>query len=353
MLHDCLKKLNELVDPDHVAQAEKRMYAAVSYEPVDRLPAVVHCPVEGWPVSCYRDTFHDMEKMLLNELNQVWVGAHIRDDRMYTVRANYGVGTIASMFGCEIALTDDNAMPWAFHLSDEELDRVLDVGEVDIEAGLGGRALETERYYLEALSEYENLAKAVRVFVCDTQGPFDTAHLVMGHKVYTEVYDNPERVHRLLDMVTDAYTRFTRAQQQIIGENDGSSFHSSLKVRGATRVCDDSSINLSAGLYREFSRRYNERVLTELGGGWVHYCGSGKQILPEVLSTEGVTGINFGNPELQDIASVYQSASEKSVAVLGWPRNGGLPEEIRTGITLVEYAPDLDAARRACRSTNT
>ncbi len=346
MIEQYLDKLNRIVDPEHVACSEIRMLSAVSYDPVDRLPVIVNCPVPGWQTYSYCEAFYDMEKMLANELAGVWIGAHVRDDRMYTIRANYGVGGIPSMFGCKPVLTDDNTMPWFTPLNDRELDKVLDSGEVDIEAGLGAKILETERFYINTLSKYENLAKTVHVFVSDTQGPFDIAHLIMGHKIYTEIYDKPERVHRLLELVTDVYIRFTKVQQELIGESGVTSFHSQLKVRGAVRICDDSGINLSADFYREFCKTYNERALAEVGGGWIHYCGSGKQILPEVLSTCGITGINFGNPELQDIAAICEQAAPRKIAILGWPNSSSLPESMKTGVIVVESAADLESGKR-------
>ena len=345
ILREHLTKLNNLIDPEVPARAEQRHRAALLYEPVDRLPVTVGCAVPGWPAFTYREGFYDMEKMLANELAGVWVGAHVRDDRMYTIRANYGVGTVASMFGCQIVLTEDNTMPWCMPLSDEQLDKALESGEVDVEAGLGSRVAETVRFYADALSDYDKLAACVKVFVCDTQGPFDTAHLVMGPKIYTEIYDNPDRVHRLLEITSDACIRLTRAQKELIGEGYDWSFHSQMVSRGGARVCDDTPTNLSAECYRQFPKRYNERVLRELGGGWVHYCGSGRQILPEILSTPGVMGINFGNPEMQDIAAVYEAASARKIPVLAWRLDAPLPDHIDTGVSLVANAPDLQSAR--------
>jgi hypothetical protein len=345
MLSEHLAKLNDIIDPEVLAEAEARQRAAVLYEPVDRLPTLVNCPVPGWPAFCYREGFYDMEKMLASELAGAWVGAHVGDDRMYTIRANYGVGTVASMFGCEIVLTNDNAMPWCMHLSDERLDRVLESSEVDIEAGLGKRVAETVNYYKDMLSRYDKLARCVRIFVCDTQGPFDVAHLVMGSKIYTEIYDNPTRVHRLLELTADTCIRVNRAQKELIGEGCDWSWHSQMLIRGGVRICEDTPTNLSAEFYAEFPKRHNERVLRELGGGWIHYCGNGKQILPEVLSTPGVNGINFGNPEMQDIAAIYHAAAPLKIPVLLWGLLAPLPDEITTGIILMTGAKDLESAR--------
>ena len=346
MLEHYLSKLDAVVDPAHQARSEDLYRRAVSYEPVERLPITVNCSLPDWPRYSYRETFEDAHKMLLAELAAVWTGATLRDDRVYTIRANFGVGAVASMFGCRISLTEDDAFPWVTPLDDAALDRVLDSGDISVDSGLGGRVLETERFYLDTLSRFDNLARCVHVYLADTQGPFDNAHLIMGHKIYTELYDNPDRVRRLLDLVTQTCIRYSKAQKEIIGENGAFSYHSQMTVRGAVRICDDSGINLSADLYREFCKPYNERIFAELGGGWIHYCGDGRQILPEVLSTRGVTGVNFGQPEMQNLPAVYREAAPRKVAVLSWIGKSTVPDDIKTGVTIVEPASDPEQARR-------
>ena len=345
-LQSRLAELDALVDPVHAGESERLQRDALAYREVERLPAINPSsdfakassdrPVRGWPTFPYSEAFHDPEKMLVNELAGVYAGAVLKDDRVYTIRANYGVGGIASMFGCKISLTMNN-MPWCEHLSDDGLLEVLDL-ETDVAAGLGGRVFETERFYLEVLSEYSNLRNAVRIFVSDTQGPFDCAHLVIGHRIYTDIYDRPELVHRVLDKVTEAYIRFTKAQKAIIGEDNDSSCHSQIAISGGIRICEDSPTNISPAAYLEFCRPYNERLLREFGGGWIHYCGNGHQIFPHVISTPGLTGINFGNPEMQDLSAVYQEASHRGVGIVSWsgPFTPEDERSIKTGITLTK-----------------
>lgn len=336
-LHERLEELDALVDPAHVAESERLLEDALLYREIPRLPLMEATGVEGWQTYPYSEAFHDIEKMLVNELAGVYAGAKLRDDRMYTIRANYGVGTVASLFGCRISLTMNN-MPWCEALSDKALMDALDRGVPDVTtAGLGPRVLETERFYLDTLSKYPNLSKAVKVFICDTQGPFDTAHLVMGHRIYTEIYDNPSLVHCLLDLVTQTCGRFTQAQKELIGEGNEWSFHSQTKVRGGIRICEDAPTNISAASYLEFCRPYNERALAEFGGGWIHYCGNGRQILPHVLDTPGVLGINFGNPEMQDLEALYEVTRERGIGIVSWnrPLTDGQRDQIRTGITLI------------------
>lgn len=336
-LHQRLKELDAIVTPAHVAESERLIEDAMSYRELPDLPVIDASGAKGWQTFPYSEAFHDIEKMLVNELAGVYTGAKLRDDRMYTIRANYGVGTVASMFGCEISLTMNN-MPWCEALSERQLLEALDRGVPDVTAaGLGPRVLETERFYLETLARYPNLSKAVRVFICDTQGPYDTAHLVMGHRIYTEMYDNPDLVHRLLDLVTQTYSRFTQVQKELIGEGNDWSFHSMTKVRGGVRICEDAPTNISPSAYLEFCRPYNERALAEFGGGWIHYCGRGHQILPHILDTPGVYGVNFGNPEMQDLSALYAEARKRGIGIISW--NRPLAEEdrkhIRTGVSLI------------------
>ena len=333
-LQSRLAELDALVDVEHVRASEQLQLDALSYREVERLPAIDPSPVQGWQTFPYSEAFHDPEKMLINELAGVYVGAKLKDDRSYTIRANYGVGGVASLFGCKTFLTMNN-MPWCEPLTEHELLEALD-RETDINAGLGGRVFETERIYIDVLSEYPNIHEAVRIYVSDTQGPFDIAHLVIGHRIYTEIYDNPELVHRVLDKVTDAYIRYTKVQKEIIGEGNDRHCHSQATIPGGVRICEDSPTNLSPASYLEFCRPYNERVLAEFGG-WIHYCGNGRQIFPHVISTPGLTGINFGNPEMQDLSAVYDEASSRGIGIVSWSGPFTPEDEARmtTGITLI------------------
>lgn len=335
-LDERLEFLNSLVDSEHVQESERMQLDALSYLEVPRLPTLDSSPVKGWQGFPYSEAFHDPVKMMINELGAVYAGATLRDDRAYTIRANYGVGTVASMFGCEISLTMNN-MPWCEPLTEDALLAALDAGIPEMTSGLGAKVLETERLYLETLANYPNLREAVHVYVCDTQGPFDIAHLVMGHRIYTDLYDNPDLVHRMLNLATETYIAFTKAQKAIIGEGNTDSYHTHARVHGGIRICEDSPTNISPAAYLEFCRPYNEWILAEFDGGWIHYCGGGHHIFPHIISTAGLKGVNFGNPELQDLGAIYEAASERGIGIINW-KSGQCPEDERaykTGITRI------------------
>jgi len=246
-----LERLEAAIDPEHAAAVQKLQEDAVSYREVDRLPAIFGEVPKDWQTFPRSEAFYDPAKMLVNELAGVLAGALARDDRIYAIRANYGVGGVASIFGCKTRLVDEQ-MPYAEPLSEQELDAVLERDIPDITTGLGGRVLETEEFYLRALAPYPKLSSWVHIFVSDTQGPFDAAHLIMGHRIYTDLYDNPQRVHRLLEMVSEVIIRFTRAQKALIGEGYDRHYHGPFRPRGGIRVCEDSCTNISTESYLEF-----------------------------------------------------------------------------------------------------
>ena len=52
-------------------------------------------PDDEWPTYDFNEIFKGREKMLLSELKNVYTGAKLKDDRLYEIRANYGMGIIA------------------------------------------------------------------------------------------------------------------------------------------------------------------------------------------------------------------------------------------------------------------
>jgi hypothetical protein len=93
---------------------------------------------------------------------------------------------------------------------------------------------------------------------------------------------------------------------------------------GGVRVCDDSSINLSDAMFREFVQPYMAQALKPFGGGWCHFCGKAHHLLHSMLEIEGVHGINFGNPELYDFSEVLPEVLKRGQFYVGAirPQNG-------------------------------
>jgi len=293
-----------LLQPDEarLATGRERMARIWRDEPVDAVPVLSGggaVPEKtDYPSYTKAEQFDDKEKMLVGHLWGLISTARGTSDAQLAVRPNLGVGFIPSMFGMETKFVQEDQMPWIVgHPSKEELAKT-EVPDVRT-AGLMPKCLELIDYYKEQLDGKAN------VYLADTQGPFDIAHLIRGHDIYTDIYDDPDFVHHLLGLCTDTYVEASKVMKEAIGEPLDSGYHATAYMgNGGVRLCDDSAINVSESTYREFIQPYVQRALDPFGGGWYHICGRGHQILDAILDTDGVRGINFGNPEMYDYDDV-------------------------------------------------
>jgi len=337
-----LEKLEALVDVDHVLAAEARQTAAWRFEPVDRRPTIItvrddwghhqHDFPPDWPQIPYSQAFRNPDKMLISELTRVYEGALLKDDRSYTIRANYGLVLLATMAGCQ-SWQDQENMPWAEALTDvDEVKRVLDAGLPDMNSGIAGQVWETEQYFKEKLAPYPNLSRTVRIGCPDARGPFNTAVNIAGVNVYYLVNDDPELVHHLMRFSTDLYLAVIRHHKQLMDEPMDVGYSFSYKIAGGGRMSDDSAVMMSGKMYNEFVKPYNAQACQATQGALLHFCGKGDQFFDHMTNTAGVTAIQFGNPEMQDFMARYEKAKATKVCLL-W--DGDLPEafdHITTGV---------------------
>ena len=343
-----LDRLEALCDVEHVKAAEARQLASGRWQAANRRPTIVTCydsmrhiryewPPD-WPQFPRSEFANDPGKMLVAELAEAYEGALLRDDRAYTVRADYGAVIIPSLFGCKY-VEEGNEMPWLEHLpSLKAVEALIDAGMPELRAGLGRKVEETEQYFLEMIAPYEKLSQVVHVGCPDTQAPFNLAASIIGSQIYLAVYDNPGLVHTLLRLVTDTCLEFTKSHKRNVGEEMNKSYIMGWCTDGGIRIVDDSAVNLSEEMYREFCVPYNTQLSRAFDGFIGHFCGRGGQILEAMLSITGIRALNFGNPEMQDWNLVAAAAS-RSGACLLW--DGDIPLEgdnITTGIVHKHFA---------------
>lgn len=337
-----LERLESLVDVEHVLAAEARQAMAWEYQPVDRRTTIITCRDDwrhiqhdwppGWPQIPYSEAFRDPAKMLVSELWRAYEGALLKDDRAYTIRANYGIVIIPSILGCRYEQRGED-MPWTIALPDREaVKAMLRKGMPDLNNGLGRQVWETEAYFGETLARYPKLRQVVHVGCPDPQGPFNLASSILGTDLFIAVIECPDLVHELLGFLTEVIIAFVRRHKEITGEPEGVGYTFSYRVKGGGRIVDDAAVMLSGKMYQEFCVPYNARIAAALGGALGHFCGKGDQFFAAMAATPGIYAINFGNPEMQDLKERYQVAAKHKVCLL-W--DGELPqgcEHIVTGI---------------------
>ena len=352
-----LEKLEKLIDLEHVESCEKLqsdMQAGIS---LDRLPCIVGFPTpHDWPSYSFVECWNDVEKNFISSLGGVYSGALVKDDRLCTIRPEYGVVNIPELFAVPSAVTNEGKSMSEGLRDLDTVKALIDSGVPEIAGEHNDKVEAFVHLAKETLKDYDKLSKAVRFIIPDTQGPVDLACLIWGSEIMYAVYDYPDVVHQLLELVTETYIEYSKQKKELVGQPLNSGYHiAGLKLaKGGVRICDDSSTLLSCDSYMEFAKPYNARAFEPFEGGWMHYCGNGNHFIDEALATKGVNYLHLGNPDHCDLPDLFLKTRSHDV-VLFW---SGSLERIRevhelndlTGLLVLtenRYASsDLDAARK-------
>jgi hypothetical protein len=233
------------------------------------------------------------ERSFLNQMACIETTLKARTDWMPFLEPWHGVGVYANLFGCEYDWDICDYPQTRYAVTTVEEARAL--RKPDWRDGEVCRlVMESIRYYRDRIGD------AIPIACTDTQSPIDTATLIwQTDSFFLACHDEPETVHRLLDMVTDVIIEFSLAQLEAIGPNPARPGHNACISRARGRstgigLSDDLATVVSPSVYEEFSRPYNERIARALGGVVIHSCGVWRPpIMETVLATRGLAGVEL------------------------------------------------------------
>jgi len=340
-LNQMLELLN--VDVGHVEKGQHRQEAIWHGKKPDRVPILLgrsesrqvadrvgpqylrlceHQLRGGRPVPEYydfdhysmREQFHDPEKMLIESLWDIIGWSRTPSDAQLSLRPNYGVGTLASVFGCSVDM-GENDMPWVTDRPPKE--KLLDIklDELD-QTGLIPQVIEFIQLSRDALKAFPH----VHIFMPDLQGPLNTAFNLRQQDLFLDMMDNQTYYHELLKTITEVFIRLTKRIKQELDEPMNGGYHGAMYMSGSgIRLVDDVSIMLSPDQYEQFSLPYVRECLKPFGGGWVHSCGDISHQLDFYLMTPEIKGINFGEPEYYDFQTLFPKLADHNTFCYGGP----------------------------------
>ncbi|MEN6315669.1 MAG: hypothetical protein ABFD25_15655 [Clostridiaceae bacterium] len=328
-LRRLLNDMEENIRPEHVEYVEELHLKSLRYEEVPYIPLTTIYPLDGsYELFPYNEAFYDPEKMLYNEL--LWSfssnlnSIRVKDCFPMQIRSNHGIGIISSLFGAKCRIVQDS-MPWVDPLEDglDGVKRLIGQGLPELNTGLGGRVFETHQFFIDTLKQFPKCYKAIHITQPDLQGPFDIAHLLLGTDVFYAIYDEPEVVQELLELITSVYIGFRKWIGPYLTDRAG---EDAVYVHGAifggkVLLKDDTAlINLSREQYERFSQPYNLRILSEFGGS-LHYCGPEREWHHDVLRHPALRSLQYGNPEMHDLNYDYSGWSESKTSIAFWGYN--------------------------------
>ena len=327
-VNELLEKLEKDIRPDWEEEKTERLKQAVNYEKTDRfLIRALYPDRSGNRPATMEEIHSDMDAMMYNELLKCLPSYEVMDDSIPMIRANYGTGTLPSLFGAHYKIVDNN-MPWVNHLDRARIEEIAQHGLRCPEDWLSSRVSATHEHYRRRLADYPVCQKYIHIYHADLQGPFDVAHLMWGSDIYLEMYDEPELVKDFLSAVTDVYIEYMK---QILKETnsliDGGLFHYhwSSVYRGRITLREDSSVNLSREFYEEFIKPCNERIADAFAPITMHFCGRADQWVHSLIGTRNIQGLNFGYMpgkfDSRFLAFIHDACEKKQVAVQDYKAN--------------------------------
>ncbi len=327
ILNQCLDDLEARID----LQAEQRLLMEWIDFSEGRFPGQIFSPARRqpapsqieWPQVSINAALASYECMAIQQYGACSRLLEEGSGLLLNVRCNYGTGIVPSLFGMPIFLMDEayDTLPTSRPLNNlDAIKLLLDSSVPDLYHGYGRQVFEMAEYFQSIAQHYPKISQTVSLYHPDTQGPMDICELIWGSSIFYALYDRPDLVKALLELVTETYIRFMRLWVASVPFRQGGNIHWGLYHRGNLMLRDDSAMNLSPDMYGEFIRPYDQRLLDEFGGGAIHFCGKGHHYLPQLSQMNGVFAVNLSQPEYNSMELVYANTVDKGINLLDLKR---------------------------------
>jgi hypothetical protein len=118
---------------------------------------------------------------------------------------------------------------------------------------------------------------------------------VRGGPAYTDVYDYPEEVEKLLDFASDVNVQFVHDQRKITETYKGGRFSPyAIWTPGETVfISVDAYGQCGPEVFERHGRKYVQRLIDEFNGGWLHVHSDAMRLLPEYVRLKGLVAIGL------------------------------------------------------------
>ncbi|MDD3926999.1 MAG: uroporphyrinogen decarboxylase family protein, partial [bacterium] len=134
--------------------------------------------------------------------------------------------------------------------------------------------------------------------------PFDLANQFRGNDILTDFYERPEEVHGLLGKCADLIIGMERHFRDNMEGYDLEGSVVGCWMPGGTYLSCDLADMVSRQVFTEFNRPYLQRVVDELGGGYLHHHELGVHQIESFAAIEGLS-VQFLNRDFNTVHMPY------------------------------------------------
>jgi hypothetical protein len=154
-------------------------------------------------------------------------------------------------------------------------------------------------------------------------GPMDMANALRGNDLFTDFYDYPEEVERLMALCVKAIKWSFEHQRRIVGELEGG-FLNGFSVwepgNSAGHISEDASVLCSPELYRKFGRPYTADLCSSYDSMFIHIHSAGKHAIPDIVSIPQFICVELSNdpnaPRGIEVFKEYEKVLENKIVML-------------------------------------
>ena len=271
LLHDCPEHNMLWVYEDLMAGRRPRVCPLILSRGQTASEIAHSTPAGAWGLA-------PPEQVLLDSLRGI--PRALASGNLYTpvLGSCFGTATVASAFGCELDLgnpLNPGGVKAYLPLSTFDGAGVPDVNT----AG----CFPTIRERLECY--HAHTPPEIKFGLADLQGPLNNAHMIRGTELFIAMRTEPDRLHHLLQLITDFMISAFATLRAWIGPDRLVPF---IRDTNCLREC---SVNLiSRADYREFALPYDRQIVAALGEIALHPC-SGLHVFEETL--RGLSNVRF------------------------------------------------------------
>lgn len=285
--------------------------------------------IEDYPHYGLAEQMASPEVMLYEGLWELlsWVRSY--SDAQLSLRPRMA-GMLPSCLGLDYKVTEDGTGWYSRHIS---LDEALAVDTSDLQHFPAvQKTLEHIRFFRE------NLPEGVKVSCPVAVGPLNNADRILGINMWTEFFDHPQKMHALLEKITDLTIRLGTIYKQAAGEPLDMAWIGPLYMAcGGLKFGNDSLVMLSPQMFQEFIMPRVVQICRAFSGGYHHSCGYYPKHLDLLCKLDELTVFNFGEPGLWDMPrAVERMHRSGKIYYGGWERLPGEPIEayLRRGVEI-------------------
>ena len=147
--------------------------------------------------------------------------------------------------------------------------------------------------------------------------PSDLANALRGNDLFTDLYDDPDGVRRLLAACVDATLRIHRELLPLRVEPEGGFVAGGMWLPGTGLFLSEDGADLcSPDAYREFFGPATRDLVRGLGGAYIHHHARGWAIHPQIAGTPGLRFLEFSwDPKCPRPVDHLDELSELSLKV--------------------------------------